>query len=373
MKLVLLTNMPSEHQAPLAANLANQLGVDNFRLVFAEPTSASREEMGWQDTFEQPYILRLWQGEDTQNEIRHWIETADVVVQGRFPMSYVKRRIKAGKLTFAYQERFWKRGFHWPRFIARLPRIYRRYWSLNYPNHHLLAAGAYVTSDLHSLGCFKQRAWKFGYFLQPDELPSTRDNERLRLLWCARFAPVKRAFDALQIADALKQKRVDFELHFIGDGEQREEIEAKANKMALPTVFHGWQNSEQVKRHMQQADVLLMTSGFGEGWGMVINEAQNAACMIVANRVLGSAPWLVDDGETGLLYDSDKLDDLAERLTHLEREEICKMGEAGFVSHKTQWSAPVAAKRLVTLSQLLLDGQVEQAEALFTQGLCSKA
>ena len=376
MKLVLLTNMPSLHQVQLGNHLAATLGVDHFRLVFAAPTSEDREEMGWADQFNAPYILRYWQGEQAKNEVKEWISNADVVVQGRFPMHLVAERIKRGRLTFAYQERFWKRSFNWARMVARLPRIYRRYWSVMRPNYHLLAAGAYVASDLSKIGCFKNRAWKYGYFIDPSagsDTVHTNDGATLRLLWCARFSKVKQAEDAISLMRQLVARNMDCHLTMVGDGELRAEMQALARDLGNLITFTGWQSSDQVAEHMHQADLFLMTSGFGEGWAMVINEAQNAECMVVANQEVGAAPWLIQHGENGLLYDQADLGALADEIAGLTPKAAQKLGLAGQQSHRETWSAPVAAARLVALSQCLLSDRPEPAFELYADGPCSVA
>lgn len=380
MKLALLTNMPSYHQAQLGEHLTRLLGVDNFRLVFVEPTSDARIEMGWADEFSAQTIIRFWQGEKAREDARDWIEKADVVIQGRVPMSMVRYRIKSGKLTFAYQERFWKRPLTPLRFIMRLPRIWRRYWSVNKHNYHLLAAGAYVAPDIAKISCFKGRAWKFGYFIEP-VLPSELYREPkheaesggvLRLLWCARFSTVKQAHHAIQIMRGLVTQGVDCHLTMVGDGEERAAIEASALEIRENVDFVGWRSSEEVGKLMQQSHVFLMTSGFGEGWALVINEAIARGCMAVANQLVGAAPWLIKNHETGLLYDQAKLGDVINSLAGLRHDQILKMGTNARALHDAQWSAAVAAERVVELSRALLanDGS---AENLYISGPCSAA
>ncbi len=371
MRLVLLTNMPSPHQADLAAELAHELGDANFRLVFADPTSEARQEMGWQDKFNAPYILRFWDAKQ-RDEVLRWIDSADVVIQGRFPIKYLRQRIRNGGLTFAYQERFWKRSFNWLKVIARIPRIYDRYWSVMRPNYHLLAAGAYVAPDLSPLGCFKERAWKFGYFLAPSSPPTKTSSTKLQILWCARFSKVKRAGDAIRIARALKLSGLEFELTMVGDGELRTQVEEEAVDLQEMIRFTGWQTAQEVEAHMLNAHILLMTSGFGEGWAMVINEAQSRGCMVVANKEVGAAPWLIDDGVSGLLYAQDELDQLTRRLANLNLQKIELMGERAQRSIQT-WSADVAAQRLCELSRALLRGEHAHAKNLFDEGPCSSA
>lgn len=376
MRLLLLTNMPSYHQMQLAKSLAVELGSDNFRLVFHKPTSEDRREMGWDDHYQAPYLIRYWESAQAQQQTLQWIESADVVVQGRFPLKLLRRRIAAGKLTFCYQERFWKRQFSYVRLIGRLPRLCRDYWSVNRSNYHLLAAGAYVAPDLNSLGLFRQRSWKYGYFIEPaSPLRQDTAGTTLKLLWCARFSSVKQPLLALEIMRGLQDNNLDCQLTMIGDGELRPDIEAQIVEIGLEDHVRlaGWQSGAEVADAMQAADALLMTSDYGEGWALVINEAIAQGCAVIATRTIGSAPWLVKHGETGLMFDSYNIDQLLTQLRELGRGGLLAMGQRGQDFHRHNWCAQVAAHRLVQLSQRLIRGDAEAAEQLYADGPCSPA
>ena len=50
-----------------------------------------------------------------------------------------------------------------------------------------------------------------------------------------------------------------------------------------------------------------------EGWGAVVNEAMNSGCAVVADHMIGAAPWLIRQGENGRTGS-------AERRATLQRE-----------------------------------------------------
>lgn len=376
MRLLLLTNMPSYHQVQLGAAFATALGEDNFRLVFHKPTSIDREEMGWADHYRANYILRYWESEEAQHQTRQWIEAADVVVQGRFPVNFLRRRIADGKLTYCYQERFWKRKFSALRLLGRLPRLCRDYWSVNRNNYHLLAAGAYVASDLNPLGLFRHRSWKYGYFINPPRA-AARDaaSSTISLLWCARFSAVKQPRLALEIMRGLMDEDVDCHLTMIGDGELKSATAGQIAALGLEehVQLAGWQSETQVAKAMQVADALLMTSDFGEGWALVVNEAMANGCAVVATRTVGSAPWLIRHRKTGLLFDRHSVGELITQLQEQGRSGMLAMGERARAYHQQTWCAQVAAQRLVHLSGRLLQGDDGAAAQLYADGPCSPA
>ncbi|MFT4630465.1 MAG: glycosyltransferase involved in cell wall biosynthesis [Arenicella sp.] len=382
MKVLFLTNMPSYHQMELARRLAELLGDANFRIVFYKPTSNSRTEMGWDDSYSDSFVLRFWQSEHTRTEIRHWISNADVVIHGRFPIAHVRKRINSGKLTFAYQERYFKRKFSYLKVMFRSHRIIKNYWSVNRPNYHLLAAGAYTASDLNRIGMFHGRSWKFGYFIEPsDTINKNISGSELTLLWCARFSPVKQPQQVLEIARGLQQRKVRFKLTMVGDGELRAQTERAVTVYGLSDQIKilGWQTPEQVKALMRSADIFLMTSHQGEGWGIVVNEAMSNGCATVVNRAVGSAPWLIQHGKTGLIYEDEHLEKLLDEITNLSQQQLNTIGRAGYQHMVDTWSCQAAAKRFVSLAGHLLDQQNKDAsnghsiDTPFASGPCSPA
>lgn len=383
MKLLFITNMPSYHQMELAEHLSKLLGVDNFRVAFLSPTSVNREEMGWSDTFHAPFVLRVWESDIQAREFKQWIDSADVVVQGRSPIALVRKRIYARKLTFAYQERFWKREVSFLRFVGRLAKIIRNYWSVNLSNYHLLAAGAYVSGDLNKLGCFLGRSWKFGYFINPisNTQPAPRNNpssQQIELLWCGRFYGVKQPKKAIDILLQLVEQGVDARLTMVGDGELRLDTEryAASKNVASRILFVGWQSKAAIELRMQQADVFLMTSQRGEGWALVVNEAIRNACVVVCDAAVGSAPWLIQHGKTGFIYTSDNLESVLTDVANLNKSALGRMGKLAQQRHDGQWSAAVAAQRLVALSKMLLNDGIsaeQSREDSYTEGPCTAA
>jgi glycosyltransferase involved in cell wall biosynthesis len=368
MKVLFLTNQASYHQMHFARAMAAELGEANFRIVFQKPTSAARAEMGWKDEYTEPYILRFWQSEA---EVAAWIDQAGVVIQGRFPIKYIKQRIKAGKLTFACQERLWKKRPTLGRKLSRLGHFYKNYISVNKPNYHFLAIGGYAAQDLNQLGFFKGRSWQFGYFIDAPEYLPRPERESVELLWCARLSEVKQPSKALDILVGLQHRGIKAKLTMLGDGVLRGSLEAeiKARSLSDLVCLTGWQTQDQVRAHMAQADLFLMTSHHGEGWGLVINEALSYGCGVVADQELGSAIWLVEPGVSGVLYSEQNLNTKLDELAKIGRQGILAMGKVGNLAMHEMWSSKVAAKRTIALSKSLIDSDAATAKRLFVEGV----
>ena len=385
MKLILLTNMPAYQQLELARAFVDLVGDANFRLAVLGSLSANRKEMGWVDDQEPDYVLRFDRSESDRRAALEWIRDADVVIQGRFPIKYVKARIKRGGLTYAYQERVWKKGFTARRFISRLPFLWKNYYSVNKSNYHLLAAGKYAASDLVPLGLFKNRAWKFGYFIEskknaPKKESSSNSSSEsphpVRIVWCGRLIALKRPQRALELLNVFTQHNVDAHLTLVGGGD----LEASLKQYACDTGltdkvdFAGWKSVDEVNAIMANADIMLMSSDHREGWGVVINEAINNACFPMVCEDVGSADWLISNAETGIVYNDPQFIEQASELARrwLESpESITLQANNGFSTLKLHWSTHAAAQRLIDHATALEKG--DDPQDLFLFGPCSPA
>ena len=94
---------------------------------------------------------------------------------------------------------------------------------------------------------------------------------------------------------------------------------------------------------------------------------------MVASHAIGSVPFLIQDGENGLIYENGnqrQFEECVERVIK-DSEYRKKLGVNAYESIVNVWSADIAAKRFVKMSQALLKG--ESANSLFEIGPCSRA
>jgi spore maturation protein CgeB len=95
----------------------------------------------------------------------------------------------------------------------------------------------------------------------------------------------------------------------------------------------------------------------------------NSACVPVANRRIGSAPYLIKRGENGFIYSSE--DELYEKVRYLldHEKERNEMARRAYTTIINEWNAEVAAERLLLLSDRILSG--EEYDDVDT-GICSR-
>jgi glycosyltransferase involved in cell wall biosynthesis len=93
-----------------------------------------------------------------------------------------------------------------------------------------------------------------------------------------------------------------YQLLYLGDGEQRWDLERRAMQAGGPTVrILGFKNQTEMGRYYAAADLFVLPS-WREEWGLVVNEALHFGLpVIVADRVTCHHD-LVRNNETGLIF-----------------------------------------------------------------------
>jgi glycosyltransferase involved in cell wall biosynthesis len=119
-------------------------------------------------------------------------------------------------------------------------------------------------------------------------------------------------------------------LKIAGTGSQKQFLmqQIKALKLENNVLLLGWVNPENL---YEETTALIFPSIGLESFGMVITEAMgHARAVIGSNR--GPTAWLIDNNETGLLFDPSKTGDLAEKILQLSShpEQAKEFGQKAF-------------------------------------------
>jgi colanic acid/amylovoran biosynthesis glycosyltransferase len=154
---------------------------------------------------------------------------------------------------------------------------------------------------------------------------------RIRFCSVGRLSPEKGQAGLLDAFRVTLNDGVDAELHLVGGGPLRGELERRAASLGLSdrVVFHGQLTEEEVAAVMATSDVFVMSS-FMEGLPVVIMEAFAASVPVVAPGVAG-IPELVIDGQTGFLFPPSDWDALSDAMTRLAKDPglRARVGERG--------------------------------------------
>lgn len=158
----------------------------------------------------------------------------------------------------------------------------------------------------------------------------------------------------------LSSEGTDWRCHLIGDGEDRQDLEAQARRLGISdrVVFHGSCEREEVRSILSRADVVAAPSvptsdGRREGIPVALMEAAACGLALVASRLSG-IPELVLDGETGLLAEPGDVEDLAEALGRMAREPEVR-ARLGANARKRVEEEFSLARNVLRLRGLMLD------------------
>ena len=113
-------------------------------------------------------------------------------------------------------------------------------------------------------------------------------------------------------------------LTLVGDGSEHSNLINLAKEMNLKNVtFTGRVDNHEIYRQLDHADILLSSPTI-DNMPVSILEAMNAGLLVISSRV-GGVPYMIDDGETGLLFESDNYEELARKmLLPVENQDMAK-------------------------------------------------
>ena len=378
MQVVFVSNYFNHHQLSFCDALYEFLE-GSFCFLQTQPMEEERVRMGWQAEerlyvrYVQPdgtttggpeaFMGRNPDEETAGNEWRHLLLTADVVIFGGCDdESYIRERLAAGKPIFRYNERLYKEG-QWKAISPRgLLQKYKDHTRYRKAPVYFLCAGAYVPCDLGIIHAYPEKMLRFGYFPETREYAPGEPFFRKKkgsILWAARMIDWKHPELVVKTAAYLKehlkdhQEEIPFHITMIGGGELEEEVRSLAEELGVTDkiTFAGFRGPEEVRAAMEESEIYLVTSDRKEGWGAVVNEAMNSGCAVVADHMIGAAPWMIRQRKNGILYRDGCEQQLQEYVAELLQDpaECRRLGEAAQQTVRTEWNARTAAERLVRL------------------------
>lgn len=378
-KIAFVTNYYNHHQSSLSDALYHRKDTV-YHFIETMPMTAERKNMGWQSGQKPPYVLSAYESDAVREQCMKLILDADFVIVASDARldPFMAERHRAKRLVLRYSERFYKNGC--PKWQIPL-RFVKNYWRFGrFRDEYLLCASAYTAADAAITRSFLGRTYRWGYYPEAktydlqELMAQKRSNPVVSLLWAGRFLDWKHPDAALAAAERLKAEGIPFVLRYIGTGEMEEALRRMIRDKGLSDCVEmlGSMTPGEVRAHMERADIYLFTSDYREGWGAVLNESMNSGCAVVASHALGSAPFLLRDGENGFLYRDGDLEQLSRLVLTLARDRALRerLGGAAYTTIVSEWNAETAAERLVELYE---DLRANGVSTRFSSGPCSPA
>lgn len=375
MTLVFVSNFMNIHQEPLCKAFYKILG-DDFLFVETTSIDPDRIEMGFEKA-KYPFVKNITSNDIVKRECEKAIMDSDVVIIGSAPDYILSLRLQTKKLAFKYSERFFKGGNSiWERFRYRIS-SYKHIRPLKKQNIFFLCASAYTAQDINRYEKFPHRCFKWGYFREIVPVDcATIVSKKVphSILWAGRLIDWKHPELAIEIAVRLKKDGIPFTLTVIGNGDMKETIDRLIKKNNLCDDIHmvGAKTPDEVRAFMEKSEIFMASSDYKEGWGVVINEAMNSCCAVVASHAMGAVPFLIKDNYNGVVFQNECIDDLYYKVRKLLTCDKYRQSiqTHAFTSLKGAWDAEIAAERFLNIAQDILH---DRGITFYADGPCSEA
>jgi len=143
----------------------------------------------------------------------------------------------------------------------------------------------------------------------------------VRILYVGRLSPQKNVHILLQALAEIQSEGTALECRIVGEGQQRDRLQALRNAMPLPEQVHllGGLSFDETLRQYEWADVLVLVSET-EGWPKAIAEAMTFGALCIGSR-RGLVPQMLA-GERGLLAEPGDIASLVRALRQVTQGQI---------------------------------------------------
>lgn len=186
-----------------------------------------------------------------------------------------------------------------------------------------------------------------------------------RLMW---YKGIRLILDSLKI---LKEKNIDFRMMFVGDGQERDEMEKYTEELHLDDkcIFAGAVSDREELRVFYTAGELFLFPSEYDTNGIVVREA--AACGVGSILLEGScAAEGIVDGRTGIVCKADA-EDIAKKLEFAakNRSKMREIGENAMNEVYISWETAVkrAFDRYPAVIERCMSGKTQRREGVIQE------
>lgn len=169
-----------------------------------------------------------------------------------------------------------------------------------------------------------------------------------------RLSPEKGIERAIKAAARLQKQYPSVELHIVGDGPERKQLESFVRLTGLTRMVRFWGWQPDPRPHYEMADILLLPS-YTEGSPNVIFEAMAVGVPVAATDV-GAVRQQLDDGRCGVILDPKDWQRWPMQMMPLLASASLRraIGRLARLQLETRFSFEKRMKRIVALYRRLL-------------------
>lgn len=186
------------------------------------------------------------------------------------------------------------------------------------------------------------------------------ENGEKLLIHVSNFRPVKRVKDIISIFHRVQQE-VPSRLLLVGDGPERAEAAAEADRLGLDdrVIFLGKQDT--VAELLACSDLFLLPSE-SESFGLAALEAMASGTPVLATHV-GGVPEVVEDGISGFLSPVGAVEEMADKAIELLKDDARwrEMSRAAQAAARERFSAAEVVPVYERFYETVLQRDTEQS------------
>ena len=140
-----------------------------------------------------------------------------------------------------------------------------------------------------------------------------------------------------------KLSRKDAMLVIVGSGPEEQRLKGLVGELGIGESCHFEPATSDVAGWLSQIDIFVLPSRT-EAFSNSLMEAMACSCCVIATRV-GGNPELIDDGENGVLFEVDNVDELARKLDTLLADPVRRqsLGAAAATKMRSRFTYSQAA------------------------------
>jgi glycosyltransferase involved in cell wall biosynthesis len=166
-------------------------------------------------------------------------------------------------------------------------------------------------------------------------------------IYMGRLSPEKGCWTLIRAFEQLPQ----VPLKILGAGPLEQELKDYVSAKGIGNIqFLGFKSGDEKWQLLRNALCLVVPSEWYENFPVTVLEAFMASKPVIASR-MGGLPYIVEDGQSGLLFESGKVDELAQKIQRLADDPAAavRMGARGRSLSETKYGPEQGYRNLMNI------------------------
>jgi len=184
-------------------------------------------------------------------------------------------------------------------------------------------------------------------FVYAPPLPSGSGAVGQYALFLGRLSPEKGCWTLIHAFERMPQ----VPLKILGTGPQEQELKDYVRQKGIGNIeFLGFKSGDEKWQVLRNALCLVVPSEWYENFPVTVLEAFMASKPVIAAR-MGGLPYIVEDGQSGLLFEAGQVDQLVKKVQQLSHNpaEALRMGARGRFLSETKYGPEQGYANLMSI------------------------